>query len=111
LFDSGEMEPLMLKLSEGRLERGFLARANEQLDIPILTLRSWRKQLKADSTYRPYRTPPQLLKACADSGTGRAGMSAAAGRVPQTRPVLSSSGAAIPGCTRVSTRVARGGPG
>jgi hypothetical protein len=62
LFNSGEMEPLMVKMAEERLEPGFLKRVNERLDIRMPTLRFWRRMLKENPFYRPYRTAANLSK-------------------------------------------------
>jgi hypothetical protein len=56
LFGSGEMEPVMTKLSEEDLEPGFITRAHGRLDPRIGTLRHWRRALLDNAFYRPYCT-------------------------------------------------------
>jgi hypothetical protein len=60
LFASGEMEPLMDKLSDPDLEGGFIQEAHDRLGFPTGPFRFWRNELMDDSTYRPYGTPANL---------------------------------------------------
>jgi hypothetical protein len=62
LFESGEMEPLMLHLAQTHIERGFIDQTHRALDIPPETLRFWRKQLRGDPTFRPYSEPANISK-------------------------------------------------
>jgi hypothetical protein len=52
----------MVKLSEEKLEPGLLTQAHERLDIPWGTLRSWRRDILEDPTYRPYSRPANVDK-------------------------------------------------
>jgi hypothetical protein len=54
------MEPLMDKLSDPDLERGFIKQAHDRLGFPTGTLRFWRSELLDDPFYRPYRTLANL---------------------------------------------------
>jgi hypothetical protein len=62
LFESGEMEPLMVQLAVPDLDRCFIFQAHEVLHIPVETLRTWRKSLKKDPDFRPYSKPANYTK-------------------------------------------------
>jgi hypothetical protein len=60
------MEPLMLLLADKDLDYGVIPLTSQALNIPIDTLRSWRRDLLKNPQFRPYSQPANISKRALD---------------------------------------------
>lgn len=62
LFQSGEMEPVMIQLADVSMDYGIIPKLSQVLYIPQATLQCWRRTLLQNPTFRPYSQPANISK-------------------------------------------------